>query len=264
MAESASRLTRALTGFVLGAACWMVIAQFGVPNIFGIGTTGGEIPLGLLGGVVAQTRLYRVLLWSTVALLLLLGVISFTNIIAKPARSLARIDPIPRNADAIVVLSGGLTNDGFMAQQGSDRLRKGLELMKTHVAPVLVVTRERASSERRPISATRDQNEFIALVGVDSVLQTYWVTSTRDEAERVKAIALTKGWRRIVVVTSPFHSRRACATFEKVGLIVSCIPADSRDVSMIRMSSPRDRVGAFALWLYELAGTVRYRQLGYL
>lgn len=242
----------------------MVVSQIGLLNIAGIGTTGGEIPIWLVGSLIAQTRLYRVLLWATVALLILLGLIAFTNVMEGPVRSLVRVDPTPRDADAIVVLSGGVTNDGLLPQQGSDRLRKALELMKAHVAPVLVLTRERTRAGQRGVNTARDQDDFIALVGIDSVLHTDWVTSTRTEAEEVSRIAAARRWKRIIVVTSPVHSRRACAVFERVGLTVSCIPAESRDISLNRMTSSHDRVGAFALWLYELAGTVRYRQLGYL
>lgn len=259
-----SRFTRALIGFVLGAACWMIVSLLGVPSVMGIGTTGGEIPFGLVGALVAQTRLYRPLLWTTVGLLVLLGIMAFTSVMEKPVRSLVRTDPIPHDADALVVLSGGVTDDGFLPQQGSDRFRKALELMKAHAAPILVVTRERTRSGRGGITTTRDQDAFLALAGIDSVLRTDWVTSTRGEAEEVARIAAAKDWKRIIVVTSPAHSRRACATFEKLGLTVSCIPAESRDVSLNRMASARDRVAAFALWFYELAGTLRYKQLGYL
>jgi uncharacterized SAM-binding protein YcdF (DUF218 family) len=67
-----------------------------------------------------------------------------------------------------------------------------------------------------------------------------------------------------VVVTSPFHSRRACAVFEKVGFAVACLPADSRDLPVSRIITPKDRLRAFQLWIYEVAGDIRYRQRGWL
>jgi uncharacterized SAM-binding protein YcdF (DUF218 family) len=242
----------------------MIVCQFGVPNILGICTTGGEIPIGIAGALVAQTRLYRAVIWVTISLLLLLGIISFTNVSASLVRPLIRVDTIPNDADAVVVLSGGVTNDGYLPQQGGDRVRKALELMKAHVAPVLVVTRERTREGSRGVNSAGDQDAFVRLAGVDSVIRSGWVTSTRAEAEQVSRIAAANHWKRVIVVTSPVHSRRACATFESLGMKVSCIPADSRDISLNRMTSAHDRVGAFALWLYELAGTLRYRQLGYL
>ena len=65
-------------------------------------------------------------------------------------------------------------------------------------------------------------------------------------------------------MTSPFHSRRACETFEKVGIAVSCVPADSRDLAVLNLTGPDDRVRAFSMWSYELAGTLRYWLAGWI
>ena len=67
-----------------------------------------------------------------------------------------------------------------------------------------------------------------------------------------------------MLVTSPFHTRRACRTFETVGLKVTCVPSDSRDIAIRRLAFPHDRLKAFGMWLYEAAGTIRYRQLGWI
>ena len=68
----------------------------------------------------------------------------------------------------------------------------------------------------------------------------------------------------MAVVTSPSHSRRACGTFEKAGLRVTCVPAESREVSFETLTTPGDRIEAFQLWVYELAGTINYRVKGWL
>jgi uncharacterized SAM-binding protein YcdF (DUF218 family) len=255
---------RALSGFVFGAAAWAVIAQLGIPNIFGLGASGGELPAGILGAIIGLTRLRRLLLFFSFSLLVLLGIVAFTNLIDAPARSFIRRDALPPQADAVVVLSGGVTRDGFIPQQGTDRLRKALELMRANVAPTLVVTRERIEAHSGEVSSVADQDKLIALAGVNSVLSTGWARSTHDEAAYVSAIAKRRGWSHVVLVTSAFHSRRACATFEKAGLRVSCVPADSRDVSVNTLETPRDRIEAFKMWIYELAGTVRYKQMGWM
>jgi len=73
-----------------------------------------------------------------------------------------------------------------------------------------------------------------------------------------------RGWKRVVVVTSPLHTRRACATFEKMGMTVSCVAAEWREVAINTLRSPEDRIRTFQVWLYEMAGTVRYNQLGWI
>jgi hypothetical protein len=49
-----------------------------------------------------------------------------------------------------------------------------------------------------------------------------------------------------------------------MGVVVSCVAAEWRDVALKTFHKPEDRIGAFEVWLYEMAGTARYRQLGWL
>lgn len=258
-----SAIVRAATGLVLGAACWDIIARLGAPNIFGIGTFSGLIPSAIAGAALGLTRWRRAPLWLSAGLVAILVIVAYTGL-AGPSRRLIRADPVPRTADAVVVLSAGVTGDGFVPQQGTDRLRKAVELVRSGVATNLVVTREVKRIAGKVVTSSADQGRLIAMAGVTKVYSAGLARSTRDEALGVAALARARGWRRMVVVTSPYHSRRACAAFEKVGLIVACVPADSRDIAIRTLSSPEDRVDAFAMWIYELAGTLRYRLSGWM
>ncbi|MEO8576645.1 MAG: YdcF family protein [Gemmatimonadales bacterium] len=258
------RVYRAITGFVLGVTIWLLLSRFGVPHIFGLPSAGGELPFGGVGAAIGLTRFRKWLVWTAALLIALLLVVSLTNVVERPARSFIRVDRVPRAADAVVVLSAGVTSDGFMPQQGSDRLRKGLELIKSGIAPNLVVSRERRFIGKDQISSVNDQDKLIAMAGVPTFLATGWARSTHDEALFVAKLARERGWKRIVLVTSPFHSRRACATFEWAGVLVSCIPADSRDIAVRALKDPDDRIAAFSMLLYETAGTIKYHLQGWL
>jgi uncharacterized SAM-binding protein YcdF (DUF218 family) len=87
----------------------------------------------------------------------------------------------------------------------------------------------------------------------------YHVHSTRDEALAFAALARTHGWRRVVAVTSPSHTRRACGALEAVGLTVECRPAAARVYDLTRLDRPSNRRLAFADVLYEAAATLLYR-----
>jgi uncharacterized SAM-binding protein YcdF (DUF218 family) len=105
---------------------------------------------------------------------------------------------------------------------------------------------------------------LVHLAGVDSI----WtvldsVVSTRHEAERAAA-SLPPSNRTIIVVTSPMHTRRACATFEKVGFRVYCMPAEERLWITRHPELPRDRVPAFRMYLYERVGWLKYRWKGWI
>lgn len=257
-----SRLTRVLTGLGLGGAIWLTISLLGVPSVFHIESLTGLVPFALAGMLVFLTRFGRIIAWIEAWLLILVVVIAYTPFIGT-ARTLIRTDPMPAHADAVVVLSAGVTADGFLHGQGLDRLLTGLAIVKRGIAPSLVVTREERDLGDRKVNTAADQDSLIALVNVVKFVATPLEASTHDEAMAVKRIANQSGWRRIILVTSPFHTRRACATFEHVGLVVTCTPSDSRDIAVHSLKSPRDRVGAFSMWIYELAATLQYKRHGW-
>ena len=258
-----SKPIRAVIGLAVGGSIWMTISLLGVPSVFHLDNMIGLVPFALAGMLVFLTRLGRVLAWIEVLLLILLVVIAYTPVIIGNARTLIRADPIPARANAVVVLSAGVTVDGFLHGQGLDRLLTGIALVKHGVAPVLIVTREERDLGDRKVSTAADQDSIIALANVVKFVATPLEASTHGEALAVKRIADQGGWKRIILVTSPFHTRRACATFEHVGLTVSCVPSDSRDIAVRSLTNPRDRVDAFGMWIYELAATLHYKRLGW-
>ena len=253
-----------MLGAVAGATIWLLLDLLGVPEIFGIGADVGLLPLAVLAAIVGLTRFRFFFVRLALLLLSLTLLIAYTPIMGSPSRRVIRSDPVPRSADAVVVLSGGLTADGLLTQQGIDRSLKGVELVENGVAPVLVFTREEKKGSDSARSSAEDQLRLARMARLTRVFTTRKVTSTHDEALAVSSIAKFRGWRNIVLVTSPFHSRRACSTFERVGLFVSCVPSDSRDVAVKKLDDPHDRIVAFGLYIYELAGSLRYRLAGWI
>jgi uncharacterized SAM-binding protein YcdF (DUF218 family) len=252
-------------GIVSGCAAWLLTDLLGAPQIVGIGGDAGLIPFSLLGAALGWTQRFRRAM-PALALLLLAAtlVIAYTGVTEGAPSRFIRSDPIPKSADAVVILSAGVTADGYLTQQGIDRTVKGLSLIEQGVAPTLLFTREERKSRGVRFTNAVDQLRFVNLARINRVFTTQPVMSTHDEAVAVASVARHRGWHRIVLVTSPFHSRRACATFEHVGLTVSCVPSDSRDVALQRLIFPHDRIVAFGLWLYETVGTLRYRQQGWI
>lgn len=255
------------SGAVLGALIWLALRTFGLHDIFSLSGSSGVLPAALLGGLLGLSR-FRPLLWVVAAALtVLFTLVSYTPIIVQPAQALVRSDPIPSSPlglDAIVVLSLGVSADGLISPDAADRLLSGLQLAKVTATRDIVVTRVRNSADPE-ITSEADQRNLVKLAG--SELRLFVVSdvqTTRDEALLVRDLARRRGWGRVAVVTSPAHSRRACGTFEKVGMRVTCVPAESRRIAFETLASPDDRVKAFGLWAYELAGTAKYRLRGWL
>jgi uncharacterized SAM-binding protein YcdF (DUF218 family) len=260
------RALHLLRGATLGVVFWLLLFTLGIPWVFHIGGFDGLLPSALAGAVLSLTRWRLVPLAGVVVLSLVLLVVAYTPIIAGPAQSLIRDDPLPRSADAIMVLSAGTNDDGTLSPQALDRLLSGLELFNRGVAPVLMVSREAYIVGGQIVTSRRDQERIVALSpGALSKLVVAGIThSTHDEAIRARDVFRANRWKRIVLVTSPFHTRRACGTFERAGVVVSCAASESRDMAVRELSAPEDRVRAFQVWIYEVLGSIRYRQLGWL
>lgn len=255
------------TGAILGALVWLAVTVVGLHGVFHLSGATGIGPAALLGGLLGVSR-FRIVLWLIGgALAALFAAVAFTDVIAQPARALARSDAMPSpplTLDAIVSLSGGITADGLVGSDGTERLLSALQLAKATGTANLVTTRVRHPA-KLDVSSDADQQRILALAapGMRHFIVSD-VFSTRDEALRVRDLARHQRWARVAVVTSPAHSRRACGTFEKVGLRVTCVAAQSREVAFKSLATPGDRIEAFRLWIYEMAGTVNYRLKGWL
>ncbi len=223
------------------------------------------LPAALFGAIVGPTRL-RPLVWvpaTTIALLCV--VVAYTPLVTVLARPFVRRDPLPAHVDAVAVLSRGLAPDGTMRSETLDRLLSGLSLVKERLAPVLMVSRERRNFDGMSVSDSADLRRVTDLVATQArIIFVDSVVTTRTEAIRMAAIARANRFTTIAVVTSPMHTRRACATFEAVGFRVICVPALLRESGLYPAGNSEDRLRAFRSWLYELFASSSYKSRGWI
>ncbi|MFN2565506.1 MAG: YdcF family protein [Gemmatimonadaceae bacterium] len=257
---------RTLVGALLGALLWLEIIALGVPKVLWGSPGYNLIPVATLAGaLLGRTRVRHALLATTTGVAILIAVIAYTPIMRRLTRASVRADATGPAVQAIVVLSGGITSDGHLEPAAADRLLTGLSLVRRGVASTLIVSRERPRDHRRGLTSDLDQQRLVALLDRPvRLLIADSVYSTRDEAVRMRALAQALGISSVAVVTSPVHTRRACATFERVGFAVTCVPSESRGVPLGNLRVATDRVQAFQLWLYELAGRTLYRARGWI
>jgi len=255
----------AVPGAILGTLCAVAAQVLGVQQLLRRPELVLYIPAAIVGAILGTTRL-RPLLWIGAGILALFCIAAaYTPLVATLARPLVRRDSVPARVDAIAVLSMGVTPEGMMRSETLDRVLSGVTLARRGLAPVLLISRERRSFAGKSVSDSADLQNVAALTGattqvvfVDSIL------TTRTEAQRMKSIADARGLRTLAVVTSPMHSRRACATFEAVGFKVVCMPAAIRGSGTAPGSNGEDRLRAFRSWLYEMFATDSYRRRGWI
>lgn len=255
----------ALVGAILGTLCAVGAHVLGVQQLLRRPDLIFYIPAAIIGAALGVTRLRPLVVIGAGVVALLCIVVAYTPLVSAAARPLIRRDSVPAHVDAIAVLSAGYTPDGLMRGETLDRLLSGLELARGGLAPVVLVSRERAASNGATAGDSADLRNVTALIGsatpiifVDSVF------TTRTEALRMLAIARANGWKTVAVVTSPMHSRRACATFEAVGFKVVCVPASVRGSGLFSGSNAEDRLRSFRSWLYETFATDSYRRRGWI
>jgi uncharacterized SAM-binding protein YcdF (DUF218 family) len=96
-------------------------------------------------------------------------------------------------------------------------------------------------------------------------------SNTKDEADQTKVLAEKNGWKKIILVTSAYHMRRAEALFKKTGLEMVSVGSDFEGLSSLeadfRIYSIVPSSGGFqalGLYLHEQVGWLYYKLRGWI
>jgi uncharacterized SAM-binding protein YcdF (DUF218 family) len=214
----------------------------------------------LLGAVLWTTRARVVLAAATLFLAAVWLVVAFTPLTPQLSTGLFRRDPL-RPADAVFVLASRLQDDGDLTSVAEARLVHALELVAQGHAPRLVLSELRAPSAAYATPARAMMRHFAIQADLLTVGP---VDSTRDEAQAVARLFRERGWRRVLLVTSPLHSRRASAAFEHEGLEVIASPCAETRYDIETLITPADRLMAFGSLMHERLGLWVYARRGWI
>jgi vancomycin permeability regulator SanA len=129
------------------------------------------------------------------------------NPILRMAGNFWVVDEPPETSDAIVVLS----DDNYYAE----RAARAAEVFKAGWAPRIVV----AGRQLRPYAGIAElmQHDLVdrGVPAAAVVRCVYRAENTREEAEAVNEFLRSHGWKRVIVVTSNYHTRRARYIWER-------------------------------------------------
>lgn len=122
--------------------------------------------------------------------------------------------------DAIVILAGGIRDDGELPESVKKRIQKGKELFTSELAPRVIMSGRWSWLRRKPSRTEAEaMREYALKIGFERK-QLYLEessSSTEENAYYTKKILLEPNkWKRIVVVTSDFHLRRVKHIFNQV------------------------------------------------
>lgn len=186
-----------------------------------------------------------------------------------------RVEEVPE-ADVVVML-GGVAREapagvfGMDFQSSVDRALMVGELVRLGKAPELVLGGGRTRREEEAPLENELVEPWLRAWGSTPgrVHRLEGCGNTHDEALACARLAGERGWRRVILVTSAWHMRRAEATFRKAGLEVTPVGTDFRGSA--KMLGARFGVlpGPGGLldwdvWLHEVVGWWVYRWRGWL
>ena len=142
---------------------------------------------------------YLILFIFLILPLSLTGLIFYCGFWLSPQDNLTK-------ADAIVVISGGETEA---------RTREGIRLFKKEMAPYLIFSGA-AEDEKVSNALVMKRLALKQDVPESAILLDEKSENTYENAKYVKDILDAKKVKRIILITSPYHQRRAKITFEAV------------------------------------------------
>ncbi len=129
--------------------------------------------------------------------------------IAEPLRVQQEIRP----ADVIVVFSGGVGESGQADESYQERVKQAIELYNQGLAPkILFISGFTRTFHEADLMVALAKNLGIPASDLSTEIL---VTNTYDYVLQVRETARRKGWHRLLLVTSPYHTRRADLTFRR-------------------------------------------------
>ena len=158
---------------------------------------------------------------AVVALAVVYAVVFYTNVMWRAAEPL-RMSAPPAHADAIVVFAGGVGESGKAGGGSPERLNEAVELYRAGYAPYLVLSSGYVYSFKEA-----DQMRDLAIaqgVPASAIALELRSTNTYQNVTFVNEILRDHHWRSILLVSSPYHMRRATMVWHKLAPEITVTP----------------------------------------
>ena len=134
----------------------------------------------------------------------LVGAISIVAVLVGIGRWLDLTDPLAK-ADAIVAISGDT----------GARVESAIALWKEGYAPVLIFSGGSSDPESVASAELMKRTAVAAGVPATAIVVEGSSATTEENAQRVAELMQSRGLRSAILVTSPYHQRRAAMLFER-------------------------------------------------
>jgi len=159
--------------------------------------------------------------WAVIGLAAVYLLVFNTNLLWWSARPLF-VERPPTQADAIVVFAGGVGESGKAGGGAQERLARAVELYRAKHAPVLILSSGYVYSFHEA-----DVMRAMAIdqgVPDSAIMLEQHATNTLQNVKYVDEILRDRRWTRILLVSSPYHMRRALMVWKKQAPEVEVVP----------------------------------------
>ncbi|HVO10801.1 MAG TPA: YdcF family protein [Vicinamibacteria bacterium] len=248
-------------GLAVGAVLGLIVFELELTALFSSWGDASWVvaAIALACGLLWLTPLRRLVAAAAVLAALVWLAAAYTPLVARLRDGLERRDA-PAAADAVFVFGSRIQHDGDPTSEAMSRLAKGLQLVAEGHAGRLVVSEQRRSRSYAAIARAWAQ-DFAPRAEIIAVGP---IVDTHDEAVAVARLFRSRGWKRVLAVTTPAHARRAAACLEAVGLDVISVPSVETRYDYETLDEPRDRLRGFSAVLHERIGTFVYQRRGWI
>jgi uncharacterized SAM-binding protein YcdF (DUF218 family)/glycosyltransferase involved in cell wall biosynthesis len=124
-----------------------------------------------------------------------------------------KVSERPRAADAIVVFAGGAGESGQAGGGYQERVKQAVDLYKANYAPRMIFSTGFVFAfEEGELMRSLAIAEGVPAEAI--VLESHAI-NTYENVTRSQSILEQYGWRRVLLVSSPYHMRRALLTWRK-------------------------------------------------
>lgn len=143
-----------------------------------------------------------------------------------------RADPFSQGPFDVVVVLGGGTKEAphahYELHTSGDRVLLGARLYRAHKTPILVTTGTAIEGLSTSFDGTMATAQLWQELGVppEAIIALDDTRTTKEEGHAIAQAARERGWRRIGLVTSAWHMRRAERVCRSAGLDVVPLAAD--------------------------------------
>lgn len=168
----------------------------------------------------------RIVVAGFAAVSLVAFVVRFTPVLWWAAEPLRLASP-PSRADAVVALSGGAGEGGQPGRAYEESARRAAELYKDGFAPRIVFC-----SGVRGVFEEADVMKALAVAdGVprEAVETLQRASGTRAMLAAVDRAVSVAGWQKVLLVSSPFHMRRASLVLRRLHPGLEVVPVPVRE-----------------------------------